>query len=82
MNMLSVWRPPAGIVDEETGEPYLDNEVHIIIQKFKPKGVGKRGTVKLYFDAEKNRYYEMYLGEPRYAGRQIFTASEQLQYDF
>lgn len=55
--MLGVWRPPAGLPDE-TGRPAEDNEVHIIIQKSKPKGVGKKGTAKLYFDLYHNRYYE------------------------
>ncbi len=69
MNMVSVWRPPAGIIDETTGTPYEDNEVHFIVNKFKPKGVGKKGTVRLYFDTVQNRYYEKFNGEKRYAGK-------------
>lgn len=57
LGMLAFWRPPAG-VDDGTGKDYLDNEVHIIVQKYKPKGTGKRGTAKLFFDIQANRYYE------------------------
>lgn len=69
MNMIAVWRPPGNMTDTETGLPYEENEVHLIIQKFKPKGVGKRGTVKLYYDTRMNRYYEKFNGTKRYAGK-------------
>ena len=84
MNLFALWRPPMGMVNPETNEPYHDNEVHVIIQKFKPKGTGKRGTVKFYFDVQSNRYYEIYKGERRYSGKQerkAYTAVQQ-QYDF
>ena len=68
MNLLAVWRPPAGLIED--GVVYENNEVHIIIHKFKPKGTGKRGVVKLYYDAIKNRYYELENGNKRYAGKQ------------
>jgi len=68
MNMLCVWRPPAGIPDPDTGAPYEDNEVHIIVNKYKPKGVGKKGKVKLYLDTHRNRYFEKIDNEKRYAG--------------
>jgi len=71
MNMISVWRPTAGMIDKETGQPYEENEVHLIIQKYKPKGVGKRGTAQLYFNIHQNRYYEKINGTPRYAGAQL-----------
>lgn len=66
MNLICVWRPPFGLNDEN-GNPYADNEAQIIIQKFKPKGVGKRGIAKLYYDNHTNRYYELFNGERRYA---------------
>ena len=71
MNMISVWRPIPDLIDTETGMPHEENEVHIIIQKYKPKGVGKRGTAKLYFNIVQNRFYEKINGTPRYAGDQI-----------
>lgn len=57
LGMIALWRPPYGLNDDN-GIPYEENEVHIIIQKAKPKGIGKKGVVKLYFDINKNRYYE------------------------
>lgn len=70
MNLICIWRPPNGLMDEVTGIPYEDNEVHVIINKYKPKGVGKRGTCKLYFDQHTNRYYEKINGGQRYAAKE------------
>lgn len=58
MNMISVWRPPYGLEDHE-GRPYEKNEVHLTIQKYKPKGVGQLGTVRLYYCPEANRHYQI-----------------------
>lgn len=69
MNLICIYRPPTGLKNEN-GEPFLDNEVHIIIQKYKPKGTGKKGTVILFYDQFKNRYYEKYNGDNRFAGEQ------------
>lgn len=69
MNLINVWRPPVGWKNDDFDEAATDNEVHIIIQKFKPKGTGKRGVVKLFYDQQKNRYYEKTeIGTYRYAG--------------
>lgn len=57
MNMIGVWRPPYGLMDAE-GRPFEKNEVHIDVQKFKPKGVGNRGKHVMFYDAKKNSYYE------------------------
>lgn len=57
MNMISVWRPPAGMIGEN-GAPHKDNEAHVTVHKYKPKGLGKRGTAVLYYDWKKNMYYE------------------------
>jgi hypothetical protein len=35
----------------------IPNESHIIIQKTKPKGVGKTGKASIFWDWKKNRYY-------------------------
>lgn len=55
--MIAVWRPPVGLNDEN-GKPYEENESHIIIQKSKPKGVGKRGIARLYWDWKASRFYQ------------------------
>lgn len=71
MNLINVWRPPVGYKENDQDEPAEENEVHVIVQKFKPKGTGKRGVVKLYFDTLKNRYYEKTTyGSIRYAGKE------------
>jgi len=57
MTWINMWRPPSGMNDEH-GQPYRDNEVLINIEKAKPKGVSTRGTISLFFDWKKNRYYE------------------------
>jgi hypothetical protein len=57
MGMMSIWRPPVGFPDEN-GIPALENEIWIIIQKSKPRGMGKNGIIKLYLDHAKHRYYE------------------------
>lgn len=57
MTWINMWRPPVNM-GNEFGQPYLENEVLIQIEKAKPKGVAKRGVTSLYFDWKKNRYYE------------------------
>lgn len=71
MNLINVWRPPVGWKENEWDTPAEENEAHIIIQKFKPKGTGKRGVVKLYFDTQRNRYYEKTdTGSRKFSGAQ------------
>lgn len=70
LGMISVWRPPDGFPDED-GFPALKNEIHLIIQKDKPRGMGKVGTVKLYLDHEKQRYYEETTFNPKLYGHKI-----------
>lgn len=63
MGMIGLWRPPTYV--EIDGRLAHDNELHVIIQKFKPKGTGKKGTVRLFYDVECNRYYS----ENEFGGR-------------
>ncbi len=67
LGMIGVWRPPVGLRDS-SGKPYENNEAHIIIHKAKPKGIGEKGIAKLFFDWQKNRYYEKgIMGTTNYA---------------
>ena len=67
MMVLNVWRCPYGLEDGN-GVPYEPNQVEITVVKAKPKIVGKLGTVTLYYDKMKNRYYEKdSQGKPQYA---------------
>ena len=63
--MICVWRPPFGV-----GE-YQANEVKIIVQKTKPKGVGMVGEATLFFDIWRNAYYEEINGLKSYAGKYV-----------
>jgi hypothetical protein len=57
MTWINLWRPPTSLKNE-WGENYKDNEVVLIVEKAKPKGVSFRGTCSLFFDWKKNRYFE------------------------
>lgn len=57
MMVINVWRCPYGLEDAN-GIPYEPNQVEITVVKAKPKIVGKLGSVTLYYDKMKNRYYE------------------------
>ena len=64
---INIWRPPLGVINSDTGMPFLENEVFFQVEKSKPKGVGKKGMTKLNFDWQKNRYYEEINGVKLYA---------------
>lgn len=66
MTWITLWRPPKGLNDD-TGFEYRENEVHIFIDKAKPKGVSFKGMCKMYFDWKLNRYYEDINGNKCYA---------------
>lgn len=66
--MISVWRPARGLSDEN-GIHYLENEACVIVQKSKPKGIGKNGTARMFYDVKKHSYYESGVSEYRYAPR-------------
>lgn len=66
--MISVWRPPQGLKDEN-GVEYLNNEVCVIVQKSKPKGVGKNGTARMFYDSKLHSYYEFGASQYIYASR-------------
>jgi twinkle protein len=50
------------------------NEVEIIIQKAKPKEIGRKGTATLFYDRFKGRYYEKIDGTDHYAHREPLGA--------
>jgi hypothetical protein len=54
--MILVYRAPVCLKDVQ-GMPYAENETHIIVQKSKPKGIGKTGKASIFWDWKKNRYY-------------------------
>jgi len=56
MMILNVWRCPYGLEDEN-GIPYEPNQVKISIVKAKPKAVGGVGSIYMFYDKLRNRYY-------------------------
>tara|TARA_R110000868_G_scaffold252451_1_gene509086 strand:+ start:765 stop:1751 length:987 start_codon:yes stop_codon:yes gene_type:complete len=64
--MILVYRPPTFLTNND-GIPYLENETHIIVQKSKPKGVGKVGRASIFWDWKKNRYYCNVNGQDLYS---------------
>lgn len=57
MTWINIWRPSQS-AKNDYGQPYKKNEVVIIVEKAKPKGVAFKGKTSLFFDWQKNRYYE------------------------
>jgi len=74
-NVVGVWRPEHNHINGQTiltmnpatGMPFDLNEAIIKILKAKPKGTAKKGSMSIYFDWKKNRYYEKYNGHNSYA---------------
>lgn len=79
--MILVYKPLSWREDEN-GIPYEENEGHIIIQKYKPKGVGKKGTVSIFWDYQKNRYYCKMEGQKLYSCQAIKPNQLQPSKDF
>jgi hypothetical protein len=69
--MILVYRPPVFLKDAN-GVPYAENESHIIVQKSKPKGIGKIGKASIFWDWKKNRYYS-------FNGSQILYSCETIE---
>jgi hypothetical protein len=67
MSWINIWRPFDGMIDMVTNMPYDKNTLIVTIEKSKPKGVGERGTCLMYFDWQKNRYYEKLNNLPSFA---------------
>lgn len=70
--VICVWRPPLAIdFTDEHGFPTGKNVTRVIIQKFKPKRYGQRGSVYLFYNVAKARYYEKIGTQECYAWEHI-----------
>jgi len=69
--MILVYRAPICLKDPQ-GMPFAENETHIIIQKSKPKGIGRTGKASIFWDWKKNRYY-------CFEGNQILYSCEKIE---
>lgn len=56
MSWLTIWRPPNGFPSKDG--VHGENDLIISIDKAKPKGVATKGETCIFFDWQKNRYYE------------------------
>lgn len=57
--MLYCYRPPTFLMEEGTNQQlYKDNELIVINQKAKPKGIAVTGERSIFWDKFSNRYYE------------------------
>lgn len=74
-NVVGVWRPEHNRVNSKveltvnpaTGMPFKENEAIVKVLKAKPKGTAKKGATSVFFDWQKNRYYEEINGSNFYA---------------
>jgi hypothetical protein len=77
--MITLWRPPAGIAENESGY-YESNELHVRIAKSKPKGVSKNGVYKMFLNIEKYQYYvKDYLCGEVYANRKDHNQKKTIE---
>jgi|TARA_Y100000296_G_C5149590_1_gene245653 hypothetical protein len=67
--MLSCWRPKEGLNDNH-GNPYEKNQLVLIIQKSKPKGIGETGSLDFFYDVRMHSYYEEIAGIKFFAKRE------------
>lgn len=70
MMVLNVWRCPYGLEDKD-GIPYEANQVLVTITKAKPKAVGSVGSLYMYYDKVKNRYYTK-----SHSGAKVYSQSD------
>jgi hypothetical protein len=77
-NGMSVWRVaqllfglhrlPSGVIEKSTGMPYPDNGTDILVQKNKVFGAGDTGNFRLFYDVERQKFYEEIGGQRYYCG--------------
>lgn len=78
--MLAVWRPPLGFMDEH-GYPYEPNTTLIHVQKSKPKGIGETGIMVWQYDIKKHSYYITKNGEKQYSDRKQIEDNKEDFFD-
>lgn len=79
--LIGVWRPinqpsQEGIIDPDTGWPFALNETRIIISKSKPKAIGQTGEYRLFFDKDRQKFYEEVNAKRYYIGEYGKSKSE------
>ena len=70
MGMIAIWRPldtDDNPIEKSDGSSYAQNETVFVVQKAKPKGIGKNSKASLFYDEDKNCYYEYINGYQSYS---------------
>lgn len=66
--MVGLFRCPVGVIEKGKGVAYPANATDVLVQKSKPYGAGKLGDCRLFFDDDRQCFYEFINGNKYYAG--------------
>lgn len=66
--MMGLWRCPEGVMDKTTGMPYPANATDFFVQKNKILGAGDVGSFRLFYDVDRQKFYEEISGQRYYCG--------------
>lgn len=66
--MFGMWRLPETVIEATTGFPYPINGTDILVQKNKIMGAGTTGKFRLFYDCDKQKFYETLNGKKYYCG--------------
>lgn len=58
MQMIGLWRCPEGVIDKTNGCPYPANALELYVQKSKPFGAGRLSSFRIFFDDNRQKFYE------------------------
>lgn len=80
--MISIWVPPAGLPNPQNdGVAFEPFESIITICKVKPKLMGSKGQISLFYDPDRNRYYEKDGNSRTYSSMDANKASDGSESD-
>lgn len=68
-SMIGLFRTPAGVLDKVNDAPYPENCTEVLIQKQKVLGAGETGSFRLFYDVEKQKFYEIIANVRYYCGQ-------------
>lgn len=66
--MIGIHRLPSGIIEKTTGSAYPENGTDVLVQKNKVFGAGEEGGFRLYYDVDRQKFYEIIGGNKYYCG--------------
>lgn len=74
--MLGLHRLPTGVTEKATGFPYPANGTDILVQKNKVFGAGDTGSFRLFYDEDRQKFYEAINGKNYYCGEYEASISQ------